>query len=199
MGNYYDWKSGRQACPKCNWSGPGSEAAIGETFNDGAEYHCPKCDHRFGFIAFPLLTESISDPRAPNSDRAFAEIALRGAGKFQQDRTETSLAGQRVYEDESFILLKSPWLLVITHPFLARYFVYLKGRHLAVSVQRSEKRFLLAVLGEMVQLGLSPRAIKDSSIFKDFCQAIPARGGALWHVFFRQHPARELAKAYARA
>ena len=81
MVKHYDWKSGKQTCPSCGWIGLGSQTAIGETFSEGADYHCPKCDYRFGFIAYPLLSESLTDPRAPESDRLFAEIATRGAKK----------------------------------------------------------------------------------------------------------------------
>ena len=74
---HYDWKNGQQTCPMCKWTGAGSETEIGETFRDGADYHCPKCSYRFGYISFPLLSESLSDPRAPDADRIFAEIAMR--------------------------------------------------------------------------------------------------------------------------
>jgi hypothetical protein len=76
---HYDWKTGQQTCPMCKWTAVRSQAEIGETFRDGADYHCPKCSYRFGFIPFPLLSESLSDPRAPEADRIFAEIALREA------------------------------------------------------------------------------------------------------------------------
>ena len=79
MTSYYDWKFDTHTCPSCKWVGTGNDALLGETFNDGAEYHCPKCEYRFGYVAYPLLQESISDPRAPESDRIFAELALHGA------------------------------------------------------------------------------------------------------------------------
>lgn len=77
MTSHYDWKNGEQACPSCGWVGLGSDTEIGEIFNDGAEYHCPDCNYRFGYIAYPLLSESLTDSRAPQSDRIFAEIATR--------------------------------------------------------------------------------------------------------------------------
>ena len=80
---YYDWMHGSHACP-CGWVGLGRETKLGETFNDGSDRHCPKCDHRFGYIAYPFLEETLSDPRAPREDKLFAEIALRGA----KDRKE---------------------------------------------------------------------------------------------------------------
>ena len=82
--NHYDFKNTRRACSACGWFGLGSEAKIGESFNDGAEYHCPTCDAYFGYIAFPLLSESLSDPRAPAEDKLFfATLALQGAKKEQ--------------------------------------------------------------------------------------------------------------------
>ena len=82
---YYDWMNGQQNCPKCGWTGLGSETAMGEGFNEGAEYHCPECDHYFGFIAYPLLEESLSDPRAPDSDKMFAEIVMHRARNKDDD------------------------------------------------------------------------------------------------------------------
>ena len=81
--NYYDWKSSSQTCPSCGWSGLGSKATVGETFAEGAEYHCPACEHRFGFLSYPLLEEHASDPRAHALDRALAEAALRTANTEQ--------------------------------------------------------------------------------------------------------------------
>ena len=75
---YYDWVNAQQTCPKCGWVGLGGETATGEGFNEGSERHCPDCDHYFGFLAYPLLEESLTDPRAPESDRKFAKIAMRG-------------------------------------------------------------------------------------------------------------------------
>jgi len=79
MSAHYDWKSATHACEGCGWVGLGTDAVVGETFDHGAEYHCPRCDGYFGFVPYPLLTESLNDPRAPDSDRVFAEIALRRA------------------------------------------------------------------------------------------------------------------------
>jgi uncharacterized membrane protein YeaQ/YmgE (transglycosylase-associated protein family) len=77
MVNHYDWKNQKQTCPACQWTGLGSDTEVGETFGEGAEYHCPTCGHGFGYIAYPLLSESLSDPRAPEADRVFAEIVTR--------------------------------------------------------------------------------------------------------------------------
>jgi len=76
MSEHYDWMNATHTCERCGWMGLGSEASIGETFNDGAEYHCPKCNHYFGYVSYPLLTESLTDPRAPETDRKFAEIVM---------------------------------------------------------------------------------------------------------------------------
>jgi hypothetical protein len=75
---FYDWKNAKQTCPECNWVGLGHDAKMGDSFADGAEYHCPTCDYRFGFLAYPLLSESLTDPRAPPGDKLFAQIATRG-------------------------------------------------------------------------------------------------------------------------
>lgn len=75
--NYYDWINTKHTCKDCGWVGLGKVAEMGESFNDGSEYHCPKCNHYFGFIAYPLLNESITDSRADPADRKFAEIVLK--------------------------------------------------------------------------------------------------------------------------
>jgi hypothetical protein len=75
--SFYDFKNSPQTCDKCGWTGLGTEAALGDTFAEGAEYHCPKCYEYFGFQAYPTLEEATTDPRAPRSDRLFAEIVIR--------------------------------------------------------------------------------------------------------------------------
>lgn len=50
---------------------------IGEAFNDGTEYRCPKCEHYFKYVAYPLLRDSLTDPRATLADRLFAKRVLR--------------------------------------------------------------------------------------------------------------------------
>ena len=92
MVTHYDWKSQRQACPACGWTGLGCDTEVGETFSDGADYHCPGCGHRFGYVAYPLLSESLSDPRAPQSDRTFAEIVVGRAPHQDMARSAKTLA-----------------------------------------------------------------------------------------------------------
>lgn len=84
--SHYDWKNGRQTCPACGWSGLGEEAEMGESFEDGAEYHCPRCDHYFCYVPYPLLSESLEDPQAPETDRLFAEVAMQQVRKA--DKTD---------------------------------------------------------------------------------------------------------------
>lgn len=72
--SFYDFHNGTQTCKQCGWSGLGKEATMGDSFAEGAEYHCPKCYHYFGFQSYPTLQESLTDPRAPREDRMFAEI-----------------------------------------------------------------------------------------------------------------------------
>jgi transcription initiation factor IIE alpha subunit len=65
--NYHTYKSERFTCPKCNWSGLGSEAFL----SDLSEIHtlrdveCPKCDetlHTFD-LAEPIEPqEKLQDP-----------------------------------------------------------------------------------------------------------------------------------------
>ena len=70
----YDWMNASQACPDCKWEGLGKQTKIGEGFNDGAERHCPRCFHYLGYVAYPLISEALTDPRASRADRLQAEI-----------------------------------------------------------------------------------------------------------------------------
>ena len=83
MTSHYDWKEAVHRCKECGWTGRGSEAKIGETFNDGAEYHCPRCEGYFGYVEFPMSQETLVDPRADETDRIFAQIALRTVAEEQ--------------------------------------------------------------------------------------------------------------------
>lgn len=112
---------------------------------------------------------------------------------------ELTLSGQRVFEDPDFILLRTKGLLGLTHPFISPFVVYLKFRSAFVKVTGREKRFLLAVLGEMAALGLTPQQIKSASVLPEFCTAVSARGGARWELFFNRSTAKETARGFASA
>jgi hypothetical protein len=81
--NWYDWMEASHTCPKCDWSGTGRDTKIGDTFNDGSERHCPKCNHYFSFVSYPLISESLTDPRAPEDDRLFAEVVMQGVAELK--------------------------------------------------------------------------------------------------------------------
>ena len=83
--SYYDRMEDLETCPECAWVGTGRDLAIGESFDSGAEYHCPACDHYFGFGAYPLITEVMTDPRADPIDRIALELAKR---HFEQGETD---------------------------------------------------------------------------------------------------------------
>jgi hypothetical protein len=77
MSTYYDWISNTQNCGACGWVGTGKETIIGDFFDSGAEYHCPKCNHLFGYKPYPLISDVQNDPRADPIDRIALEIAGR--------------------------------------------------------------------------------------------------------------------------
>jgi len=81
--NYYEWKESDIACTECGWSGKGDDAELGEMFAEGAEFHCPQCDHRFGFVPFPTIDETLSDSRSDRTDRKIAEIRLARFERFK--------------------------------------------------------------------------------------------------------------------
>jgi len=58
--DYYSYKKDSFTCGQCGWTGPGSEADLGEMYNDGFELDCPKCHERFpGLILFPKIEETL--------------------------------------------------------------------------------------------------------------------------------------------
>lgn len=75
--NYYDWMSDVKTCKNCGWVGLGSEAKVGECFNECAEYHCPQCEQYFEAVLYPSITESLIDSRANPADRFSAEIMVQ--------------------------------------------------------------------------------------------------------------------------
>ena len=75
--DYYDWMGDLKTCKKCGWVGLGSEAKVGECFNECAEYHCPKCEDYFDVLLYPSLNEKLMDPRANPVDKLFAEIVMQ--------------------------------------------------------------------------------------------------------------------------
>jgi hypothetical protein len=81
--SWYDYMEAPRTCPKCAWAGFGRDTKMGETFNDGSERHCPQCDHYFGYVAYPLISESLTDPRADNDDRLFAEVVMQGVAQIK--------------------------------------------------------------------------------------------------------------------
>ena len=55
--HYYAWKASTVECNNCKWVGLGAAMTSGESFGDGVDKHCPRCDWRYGFIAYPMSHE----------------------------------------------------------------------------------------------------------------------------------------------
>jgi hypothetical protein len=84
--NWYEFMAERQTCDTCGWSGPGSESVCRESFAEGEERACPKCGlGYFGFYAYPLISDSLTDSRAPDDDRLFAEVVQLGVARLKAD------------------------------------------------------------------------------------------------------------------
>jgi hypothetical protein len=75
--SYYDRVEAIEVCPDCAWVGSGCDLKMGDSFDQGSEYHCPVCDHYFGFRAYPLISEVKTDPRADPIDKALIEMTER--------------------------------------------------------------------------------------------------------------------------
>lgn len=75
--SYYDDREELNICPDCGWIGRGKDMAMGDSFDCGCEWHCPSCNHYFGFRAFPRVEEVLTDPRANPIDRMLNEIVWR--------------------------------------------------------------------------------------------------------------------------
>lgn len=56
--NYYVFLETEQACWKCPWKGPGKDFAVGELFDELAEYHCPKCQAMITCQSYPTLHDA---------------------------------------------------------------------------------------------------------------------------------------------
>jgi hypothetical protein len=75
--DHYEWMAAPRTCPKCGWKGTGKDTTTGEAFREGSERHCPVCDHYFGFVMYPLISETLVDPRADELDRLFAKVVMQ--------------------------------------------------------------------------------------------------------------------------
>lgn len=64
-----DFERGTYRCRKCAWVGLGAAMSSGESFNDGVDKHCPKCDERWGFVQWSVATKDDSPaPQLGGSD-----------------------------------------------------------------------------------------------------------------------------------
>lgn len=57
--NYFTFKKEQLICPKCQWSGLGSELSYGDYHESTfiADFLCPKCIEHIGHVQFPLIEE----------------------------------------------------------------------------------------------------------------------------------------------
>ena len=57
--NYFTFKIEQIICPKCKWSGLGSELTYGEYSESSfiVDMDCPKCFEQVGYVQFPLIEE----------------------------------------------------------------------------------------------------------------------------------------------
>ena len=56
--NYFVFRETEETCAKCGWTGRGKEFAVGELFDELAEYHCPACDSQIAIQCYPTLAEA---------------------------------------------------------------------------------------------------------------------------------------------
>ncbi len=56
--NHYQFQEAPVSCSACGWSGTGKETAIGETFSELDEYHCPSCKTKLGTCMYPTVAEA---------------------------------------------------------------------------------------------------------------------------------------------
>jgi len=84
--SYYDWLDKQITCKGCGWSGHGRDMTVGESFEGGAERHCPKCGEYYGFVAYPMRAEVLSDPRAQDVDRMVAGVQSDRIDRFNRDK-----------------------------------------------------------------------------------------------------------------
>ena len=106
------------------------------------------------------------------------------------------LSGQRLHEDDSYVVLKSPGFLGISHPFFATIHVFVKSRSMAVKATQQEKTFLLGVLGELTRQGITGPRTETKQLMNSFAVAVAARGGVAWKVFFETHTPAQVAARY---
>lgn len=82
----YEWMAAEHTCAKCGWKGVGSGAQLGEMFRDGAEYDCPGCGQKLGYVMFPTHDEMQSDPRANPVDKALSQHRRRKLQAYDKAR-----------------------------------------------------------------------------------------------------------------
>lgn len=51
---YGKFAAGAAECNACGWTGIGAELNSGETFGDGVDKHCPRCDKKRGFVQWSV-------------------------------------------------------------------------------------------------------------------------------------------------
>jgi hypothetical protein len=81
MGEYYEYKDQTYTCKHCGWTGPGSETKSGDSFRDGYEINCPKCNEYLDFIVYPLIKDMLK--YGPEEDKATAMAVLSFQDKWQ--------------------------------------------------------------------------------------------------------------------
>ena len=98
------------------------------------------------------------------------------------------ISGYAIHEDEDYAVLGS-WLFKVTAGRLGKLKVVCKHTQIATSATRGERLFLTAVLGHLAQSGhpLGPTEA-TASLFRQFAEALCARGGWNHGAFFQQSP-----------
>ncbi|MGZ4999843.1 MAG: hypothetical protein ACXV7F_06045 [Methylomonas sp.] len=115
------------------------------------------------------------------------------------NKTDAVLSkGQKLYEDNAFILLWTKFfglsLLALTS-----YYVYVKQKKTLIKLGGQEKTYLMRVTYYLTHdHGVSPRSvIDDTSLFKDLSKAVADRGSASWKNFFSEN-SKDKAKFYSQ-
>jgi len=88
-----------------------------------------------------------------------------------------------MYQDDDFLLLYRKFFWSSWFP-VCPYFVFVKHRSLLIKLNSMEKGYLGSMIANFIDLGGRPEQLKKSEVFREFCEAISARGFSIYKYYF---------------
>lgn len=128
----------------------------------------------------------------------WAKKKANGTSTSEGDFVKFEVSGRKLFEDESFLVMKTSFF---DHSLLVYLFgtIYLQNKATSkvIKLTGEERKFMIAVIGELAQLGIRTPDPRIDKFMHEFSAAVCGRGSALWRFMLKANSPQSTAAFFS--